>query len=43
MSPPGSTTAPRLLASSNTIAQFCWNGVTGTMAALRPGMLAYRC
>ena len=40
-SPPGSTTAPRLLASSKTIEQFCWNGVTGTIAALRPGMAGF--
>src|SRR5215217_6111636 len=32
-SPPGSTTAPRLLVSDQIRAQFCWKGVTGTMAA----------
>src|SRR5262249_15658247 len=33
-SPPGSTTTPRLVSSSHSNVQFCWNGVTGTMAAL---------
>src|SRR5215510_8947984 len=33
-SPPGSTTAPAFVASSHNSVQFCWNGVTGTMAAL---------
>src|SRR6516165_10204798 len=33
-SPPGSTTAPCFDAVSQTSAQFCWNGVTWTMAAL---------
>ena len=41
MSPPGSTTAPRLVVSSHRIEQFCWNGVTGTIAAFRPGMLVF--
>src|SRR5215510_11409533 len=34
-SPPGSITAPRLLSSSHSKVQFCWNGVTGTIAAFR--------
>ena len=34
-SPPGSTTAPTMLTGSQSSVQFCWNGVTGTMAALR--------
>ena len=33
-SPPGSTTAAFLVASQIRIVQFCWNGVTGTMATL---------
>src|SRR5215212_10135658 len=32
-SPPGSMMMARMLGSSHRMAQFCWNGVTGTMAA----------
>src|SRR3954468_622062 len=35
-SPPGSMTTPILLASSHRMAQFCWKGVTGTIAPRRP-------
>ena len=38
-SPPGSITTARLLGSSHRIVQFCWNGVTGTIAALISGMV----
>ena len=34
-SPPGSTTAPAIVASFQTRLQFCWNGVTGMTLILR--------
>ena len=38
-SPPGSTTTPSLVSSSNRIVQFCSNGVTGMIPAFSLPML----
>src|SRR5690606_17675772 len=40
-SPPGSTTAPTFVVSSQISMQFCWNGVTETIAALSPAGMTY--
>src|SRR6185503_669797 len=41
-SPPGSTTAARLVAVQATIEQFCWIGVTGTMLTLSGCMNGFK-